>query len=277
MPKNDGTTAAVHREGAETIAARNQPNSGQRDEGQAHTGLSLLFAAEDRPSASDMERLVAAADGGRRIRISHLPPDAEGWIEFLSSGLTFDCLALAPAEALPAPPIEHQFGISIDIDRFHFVAVRLMPGRHIAAGAALLPVVRTLVGLAAELARLLPVKAVCWNPARCLMESGYFQRVTANWLAGGSFPALGLTAVTPDAGGGARSSGLDYLAGQEVRVEAIPGEPPAEAVKVAVRVIDQIVRSGPLRELFELQGPSGYRILAEPSHDGRLVKVWRAE
>ena len=69
--------------------------------------------------------------------------------------------------------------------------------------------------------------------------------------------------------------GLAFFAGQELRVEPGAGEVPAQTVKLAVRVIDHVVRHGPIRALSELQGPAGEPLLAEPSRDGQLVRVWR--
>lgn len=139
----------------------------------------------------------------------------------------------------------------------------------------MIPVVRTIAGLAANLALPLPVKAVCWHLTASWMDPDYFVRIVVNWLSGGAFPALGLTAVEQTGDAGVESVGLSFFIGQEVRVEAVPEETSAETVKLAVRVIDYLVKEGPLNALHELKGPSGEPLLAEPSSDGRRVRVWR--
>jgi len=49
---------------------------------QAHAAVSLLFAVGERPSASDIEQLLAADSlSGKGARISHRPAEAEGWLE----------------------------------------------------------------------------------------------------------------------------------------------------------------------------------------------------
>jgi hypothetical protein len=239
--------------------------------------LSLLFAAGERPSATDVERLLAGGEApGPRARISHRPDESQGWIELLASGLTFDLAGLAPATGLPLPEIEYQFGISFDPERFGLEAVTLFPAGHIAGGSGMIPVVRTMIGLAAAIALPLGVKAVCWHPARSCMEPGYFTRVAANWLSGGVFPALGLTAVKPAEQGAMVSVGLDFFAGQEVRFEKQRELPRAEVVKRVVRVINHIIGQGPITALLEIPEGDGRSLLAEPSPDGRHVRVWRS-
>jgi hypothetical protein len=249
---------------------------GHLETSQPKADLSLLFAVGERPSAADIERLLASeAASGQRAQISHRPDDSEGWLELLANGLTFDITGLVPAGGTDLPPMEHQFGISLDPAKFRFEAMTIAPGRHIAGGGAMVPVVRTMIGLAAAIAVPLSAKAVCWHPARSWMEPGYFTRTVANWLAGGGFPALGLTAVVPHEEGGVQSVGLRFFAGQEVRAEPLKGEPCQETVKLAVRVIDHIIRHGPLTSPHALEGPSGETMQAEPSQDGRQVRVWR--
>jgi hypothetical protein len=134
----------------------------------------------------------------------------------------------------------------------------------------MVPVVRTMAGFAAAIALPLAAKVVCWHPARSWMEPGYFTRLVTSWLAGGPFPALGLTAIRSREAGGVESVGLHYFAGQEVEVAAVAGEPRQETVKLAVRVIDHIVHHGPLTARHGLQGPSGEALEVEASQEGRV-------
>jgi hypothetical protein len=249
----------------------------QLDEQRISAGISLLFAPGDRPTTEDIERQAAASSrGGPAWRVSHRPGGEEGWLELLAHGLTFDINGLETAQA-PAPPdAEHFFGLDPDIAATPLEAVSLVPGPHVASGGAMAPVVRTMVGLAADLALRLPAKAVCWRPARSWMEPGYFARIVTAWLAGGAFPALGLTAIVRSPAGAAESVGLAFFAGQEVAVEVKPGEPFVETVKLAARMIDHIIRHGAIVSAGELQGPTGERLLAEPSPDGRHVEICRS-
>lgn len=239
-------------------------------------GLSLLFAARDRPSADDLDRLLQAPmPGAMPARISHRPQGEAGWLELLASGLTFDLSGLAPAAANRPPSARHFFGLPEQVDSFAFEAITLRPGPHVAAGMAMIPLVRVMIGLALRLTQLPAVKAVCWHPADCWMDAGYFSRIAGAWLAGGAFPALGLAAVERRSDGGVESDGLAFFTGQELCLEPLRNEPAAETVKLAVRVIDYLIRQGRVDARRELTGPDGETLVAEPSPDGRSVRVWR--
>ena len=238
-------------------------------------GLSLTFRAGDRPSASDIERLMLSdAVPGLGASITHRPDDAEGWLEILASGLAFDLVGLAPAQSSRPPEARFCLGISRDEADTPCEAITLLPGPHLqGAGSAMTPVVRTMAGLIANFARHLPVKAVCWHPAGTWMEPQYFARTVENWLSGGPFPSLGLTAIEQIGEQGVRSTGLAFFTGQEMELEWHRDQPVAEAVKLAIRVIDFLVSEGPLDAVTELQGPAGELLVVEPSEDRRLVRV----
>jgi hypothetical protein len=211
---------------------------------------------------------------GLGVSISHRPAEADGWMEILASGLTFDLVGLAPASSSEPPEAKYCFGVSREEAEAPCEAVTLLPGPHLqGGGSSMIPVVRTMAGLVAALVRHLPIKAVCWHPAGTWMEPEYFSRTIESWLADGPFPALGLTALERIGEEGVRSSGLAFFTGQEIQVEWCGKEPSAETFKLTVRVIDYLVGEGPLDEAMELEGPSGERLLAEPSEDGRLVRV----
>lgn len=240
----------------------------------ADSGLDLLFAPGDRPAVDDLGELFGAnAPGGAPARIS-ARLDAEGWLELLASGLTFEMSGLAPATPSAPTAAEHFYGLPPDMSAFDLEGVGLRPGAHIAAGGALLPVVRTMLAIAANLALHLPVKVVCWRPAACWMDARYFARVTLTWLSGGAFPALGLTALRRRDDGLFASSGLAFFVGQELLLEPPPGEPAAETVKLGGRVIDHILRHGAVQETQTLPGPSGERLVLELQGD-REVRVRR--
>jgi len=249
------------------------------DASTAVNGLSLLYSAGVRPCADDVDRLLLTQASSGQIaqtaRISHRPDDAEGWVEILASGLTFDLAGLTPAAASAPSPAHYRFGLSAEIAVEPLEVVTLLPGLNISSGAAMIPVVRVMAGLALRLAIEPGVKAVVWGPARSWMEPGYFRRTIEAWLAGGAFPALGLTALERTADGGMESIGLTFFIGTEVRIEPLAGEPAALTMKLAVRVIDLLVRNGAITEPLRLTGPDGEGLLAEPGSNGAPVRVWR--
>ncbi|MCJ2177585.1 hypothetical protein [Novosphingobium album (ex Hu et al. 2023)] len=249
------------------------PSSQAGDAGQA--ALMLLFGADSRPAAADIARLLDAPDAGMAVRISHQPDPSEGWLELLASGLTFDLRGLSPAAPVPHDPVPHAYGFEGALPDGQMEGVGLVAAGHIAAGAVLGPVLRTMFQLAANLAIRLPVQAVLWLPAGTVMEPRYFSGAVFNWLAGGAFPALGLTALTPASDGTVTSTGLSHFIGQEMQLEAMEGEARVDSVKLAIRLVDYLVRHGPLTEPHTITQAAG-ELLAEPSSVGKRVWVWRA-
>ena len=270
-----------------------------RDSAQAEAGLTLLFPAGARPSADAIQRAIGQPETGelaaarervaghdmsrhrtpgqKRMasRISSLRGRAEGWVELLASGLTFDLTGLEPGPPLSQPDARHFFGLPRETDGLVFEAIGLSPGPHLAGAGSMLPVVRTMAGLASALAIELDALAVCWEPAGSWMDIHYFSRVVDGWCAGGAFPALGLTGIKRTHDGGVESDGLSFFIGQELRIEARRGESAADTVKLAARVIDHLVSNGAIFARQTLVGPGGEALLAEPSTDGKLLRVWR--
>lgn len=240
----------------------------------ASAGVSLLFPAGARPGATEVCRRLHAPQSGVAARVVHDADAGEGWLELLASGLTFELRGLHPgAPAAPALD-EHRYGFQAGERLDDVETIELIPSGHIAAGAGLQPVVRAMAGLGASLALDLSARAVGWNTAGTLMEPRYFSRVVLGWLGGGAFPALGLTALVPGADGGIVSRGLSHFIGREIQLEPRAGESTADAVKVAIRVVDELVRHG-LPGGTRAIAAGTENLLAEPSQVGNLIWVWR--
>ncbi len=89
---------------------------------------------------------------------------------------------------------------------------------------------------------------VFWAGADSLMGADYFRRMVGIWIDGGAFPALGLAALVKDDGGVVRSAGLDVLVGQDVAVLPEDGMSAADQARLAMRVMDFLVREGPVQQ-----------------------------
>lgn len=209
---------------------------------------------------------------GIGFAVSHRPINAEGWLELLAMGLTFDCRGLAPADPMPQPPLGQMLGLSQPVLG---EAIGLATGPHLAAGGPLMPVIRVLCGLGATLAALPGVLAVCWEPAKSWMAPDYFIRAIAGWQAGGAFPALGLATLERASNGALSSHGLDYLIGQELRFEPDSSLPLPAATRIAVRLIHQMAEGGAIDAATDLTGPDGEALVAVPVRDGRQLRVMR--
>lgn len=233
-------------------------------------GLSLVFAAGQRPGLDTLAGLAGRSLERIPFALSNIPGAGENWVELLASGLTFDCRGLAPDAAATMPGKGAMLGLH-ELPQGETIV--LQPSPHLAEGRGLLPVVRTLVGLGAQLGELPGFIAAHWQPARCWMAAKFFRGVVNDWLGGGAFPALGLVSLQREKDGAMVSAGLDYLIGQELSFAPNRRLEPAAVARIAVRLIHSLVDSGPLRAPSEYVGPEGEILLVEPVKRGKELKV----
>ena len=202
--------------------------------------------------------------------------DGGDWLELLGNGLTFDLVGLAPGPAAAEPPRAHSLGLDDELQPVRFEAITLKPGPHIASGARMLPVVRSLAWLAAQLTALPGVRAVAWHPAYTWSAPDLFRDSVLRWIEGGVFPGLGLAAFAPMPDGGMQSHGLALFTGQELRLEPDLVEDRASAAKIGVRLLHWLVEHGRLQHRESVTGPEGQPLVLEPSANGRFVRAWRS-
>ena len=250
--------------GAQTISDR-----GHHDQPGAAL-LAVLFAKGARPTAANVAKL--AAGSGTFAIVFEASPD-EGWVEALIAGLSFELAGLAPSPAAAVAEILHSYGFAAAPQWGALEPVLVRAGPHLAGGEAMLPVVRASVAVAAALAAGAGAQAVVWLPARIAMSPGHFAQASQAWLSGGAFPALGLTALAPHEDGSVASEGLEFFIGQELRVDATVAGSPGDRAKLAVRLIDRLIRDGAIGSPTALTGPNGEALLATPSPDGAQLTV----
>lgn len=233
--------------------------------------LSLVFAKGTRPDAATLAALANDPQDLPAFAITHQPVSSAGWVELLVSGLAIDCAGLAPGAPVDSPVPGALLGLG---QLPQGEALSLHPGPHLADAVSLLPVVRAVAGLAARLAGLPGVVAVCWNPANSWMAPAYFRKVTGDWLAGGAFPALGLVTLQQAADGAMLSCGLRFFNGQELRIPALDnGRGPADQARMAVRLINDLIGHGPVVEPMEHPGSAGEKLVLAPIPADGLVCV----
>lgn len=105
------------------------------------------------------------------------------------------------------------------------------------------------------------------------MAPDLFRRSVADWLDGGAFPGLVLTALEQEHNGAMVSRGLALLTGQELRFEPDKRLPSAAMARLAVRLIHELVQSGPLQQERDFTGPAGEHLLAVPVRDGSELRI----
>jgi hypothetical protein len=241
----------------------------------ARAGLSLFFRPGERPDEARLESALDEAHSGRSVaRISHRSADEPGWVELLSSGMTFDVCGLAPSAPSKAAMPQIRYGFEPERAIEPLEAIAIAPGPHLTSAAGMPPVVRAMCDIAGSLCGSLPVQAVGYGPAGTLMEPGYFTRISDSWLGGGPFPALGLTALLPSEDGSVRSQGLAHFLGQEFQVQPASGEAPAATLRTAIRLVDHLMRTGVPTDAIRIELRDEEAVFVEPSRFGKLLLVW---
>lgn len=205
-----------------------------------------------------------------RMAVSHTPTDSDDWLELLFDGLTFDLSGLGSRLSTQDIPA-NQFDINLSGQDSHSRAT-LRLGPHIASAMAVPGVVRAQLQLLSHLCDMPGIVAVGWAPADSLMSAGYFKRIVENWLGGGPFPALGITALGRNESKKLHSVGLSYFTGQEIEVPVID-KSESSAAKLAVRVIDYLVEYGFVTQEQEIEGPNGGVLVLSPEANGKMVRV----
>lgn len=245
----------------------------------------MLFAPGKRP---DRAAIRAFAARQQSVSISHDPdsddaphadalwPGQQGWLELLTGGLTFDLSGLAPGPASPFPMIDHRFDLPAIPSPEGHEAMTLRAGPHLAAGGNSFPLNRTMLALACDLVRQFEhLAAVCWGPARSAIGRRFFESVITAWLDGGPFPALGLTAFVETPDHALESVGLGFWIGQELRIEPPLSADRVAATRLGIRLVNQLVIIGGLKEDDRIVAPDGTRLVLRPSRERAIISVWR--
>lgn len=239
-----------------------------------------MFRAGGRPDVAAIRRAVDAAED---LSISHdgsengAVTDAEPlWLELLAGGMTFDLGGMAPGRSYAATDLRNRYEVPPDFGDASGEALSLAPGPHLAGGRTTIPVVRAQAALGAELVRLFPsAAAVAWPPARVLVGREFYLSTVEAWLGGGPFPALGFTAFRQMLGGAIQSEGLAFFTGQELHFDNAQFPDPAAAVRLGLRLVNELVGNAALTESLSLAGPDGEPVVLTPSGNGRFVRVER--
>lgn len=237
----------------------------------------LLFGAGARPTATAV-RALAAECGNFTIAFDSDQRKDEGgkggrWVELLSNALTFDLLGLAPGSSAVLPARAHSFGLPDGAADELVEAVTLRPASHLVGGADVLPIVRQLALVAAQLAELPGVKAVAWPPARIWSGPQHFRDVVLRWSEGGVFPGFGLVAFAPMPDGGIQSEGMILFIGQELRLEPELARDREGGVRIGLRLLHWLSEHGPVSEATAASG-LGQPLRLAPSPNGRFVRAW---
>jgi len=255
-------------------AGKRPTRAALRDFAEAQTSVSLTHDPTDDRFLHLVKGDSAETGGGA---FGEIQPDiAERvWVELLREGLTFDLVGLAQGPECDFPVIEFPIGLQKTPSAFRYEALYLAPGQHLAGGRRTMPVVKGLVGLARDLIHHFEgLEAVVWPVAQSAIGRRFFESTATEWLEGGTFPALGLTAFRANKDGSIQSVGLDFWIGQELRFEPPLSNDRVAATRLGVRLINQLVLTGGLKRDEGIVAPDGSRLTLSLSENRKYIRVW---
>ncbi|MFZ1742624.1 MAG: hypothetical protein WAT93_07210 [Pontixanthobacter sp.] len=240
-----------------------------------------MFPAGARPWAAEIHEICAASAS---LSVSHNPHDGDAesgkksaeWLEILCDGLTFELSGLGHGECRVLEEFDAASGTIPDSIPASSQAVLLAPGPHLSGGESSMPIVRTMMALAASFAELLPaLSGFYWPPAHYVSGKTNFTRKVDNWLAGGPFPVPELISCQFDARGSLRSQGLAHFTGQELVLEPAISADRNAALQLAARLLGQILLQGRIEAADSITGPDGNPLGIDLSPDRTEILVRR--
>ncbi|WP_160598238.1 hypothetical protein [Pontixanthobacter gangjinensis] len=198
------------------------------------------------------------------------------WLELLCDSLTFELRNLAVGS-------DEHFAHSLQSDNAAsgkvddgFERVYLVPGPHLAGGEGSLPILRSMMALAASLPAFLPdIHSFYWPPARSEIEKAQFTLAIDRWLSGGTFPVPELVSLEHRPDNTLKTRGLAFITGQELELEASVSIGPDSAARLAGRLISQLVLQGAVECPDRMIGPDGHPLNLEISASKGAVIVRR--
>lgn len=191
--------------------------------------------------------LRAAPSSGAFFTISSGDPGNTGCV-ILCSGVQ---LKISVAGACDVSGFKHIF-CNVDPALVGSV-ISIELGSHLAGGEKVPAIVKALLSAAAGIGKIADAFAVMWLPGSTISGFEYFARVVAEYDADGVFPVLALVNFKKDDDGTIRSSGLDWLSGQELCV-APAAVSETEIMRRVMRVAHDMATNGPVTSDTDLDG-----------------------
>ncbi|WP_338465837.1 hypothetical protein RXV95_09640 [Novosphingobium sp. ZN18A2] len=240
-------------------------DSDRRNEGMRMA--CLVFESGRRPG---LAAIKACSAGTGAFTVSHADDAASGWIEVLRDGLTFDLVGLSPGGPADLPSMPHRFNLPATTPDPPGEAVIIALGPHLAGSERLMPVIRTVAGLAAALSGLDGIRAVGWLPSKSLSSANWFESAITAWLDGGPFPSLALAAFYRNRIGNLCSTGLSFAGGQDFELASADPDLAADDGRLAMRLADWLVANGPAEAAKTIEFPGCGALRVEPGPGGLL-------
>ncbi|WP_438726311.1 hypothetical protein ACR9YC_08490 [Parasphingorhabdus sp. DH2-15] len=146
------------------------------------------------------------------------------------------------SSVLPKEAIYRQILGNHDLSKLNRLGISL--GKHVAQQRFSLPVFETLAEAGRILGKALQAKAIGWSASRNAMGFDYYNDVVQRFVNGGVFPVLGFVGLIDLANNIYETEGLSRFSGYELRLTALPDVPVNIAMRILVRLVNDIIMQG---------------------------------
>lgn len=201
----------------------------------------VIFA--DMASADALTKIEALKTNHASLFVDSGPLQDGAARTFYINAMQFTVSAVdAGAIVTNDEPVYHQILINMDLSRLSRIIIR--PGNHVAQGRISLPVFETQVEAGRILGAALDAVAIGWPPSQSAFSFAYFDEAAERFCKGGAFPVLGFVRLNQAQERVFETQGLDYFTGYDLRLLALPEMKPHEAMRIMVRLVNDIVCNG---------------------------------
>ncbi len=241
-----------------------------------HAGWEVLYSHGQMPSLDTinaaLDELGTAGRAGVPIGCERIADPATGNPMFTCTiaEVKFEIAPLSYRTQEQYAVIEHLFGLEKPPPAVRN-GLSVVPAPARSTGVDALSVTKYGSMLVHNILRIEDAAAVVWCPIGSAMEARYFAQIVEDWVEGGTFPSLGLTAFREAPDGGLHSHGLALFTGQELRLPPAIARQGSKALSLGARLIDRLVEDEPVRAPLEIEDDNGRMLALVPSSNARFV------
>jgi hypothetical protein len=196
--------------------------------------------------------IEALADEHDTLFVTAQNAPLHGYKLYLNA-MTFDLNWTAPTGSADANHLEYrQILLNSDLSKFNRISLCI--GNHIVQDRISLPVFETYAELGRLIAKAVDAVAIAWRPSGNAIGIDYYADAISRFMRGGPFPVLGFIDLQEAGNHIYQTYGLGYFAGYELRLHALPGVTTNMAMRIMVRLVNDIIINGDFADGTRIPG-----------------------
>lgn len=194
--------------------------------------------------------------------------------EVIFDGMPFLLTRLSESETGSRFAADRFDSLFCDLPSSKHSAIGVRPGNHLAGAAKLPEVNRRLLQLGRWIGRGLDADFAAWSPSRRLASFSFYDEIVTRYVDDGPLPILLQASFLKVGDRHFVTRGVDYFAGQEIRLVTPPDYSDAEAARHLVRVILDVATHGRINGFARSAGLVPGEILEfSPGEDNIEVEI----